>query len=133
MDKKNLKLLAVKKPKKKKNKYGNKRIKVGGISYDSKGEYARECSLKIQEKAGIIKNLKRQVTFSLDVNDVHICRYIADWSYTIVKTNIDVVEDFKGVETDVFKLKASLMKACHGIDVWANKQINAHCLEQYPF
>ena len=93
-----LKLLASgAKPKKKKgNKYGAKKVTADGITYDSQGEYRRECELKLQEKAGIISSLKRQVRFSFDVNNVHVCNYIADWTYTIVKTNTGVVEDFKG-------------------------------------
>lgn len=128
-----LKLLAGEQPKKeKKSKYGNKKIKVGDIVYASKNEYRRECELKLQERAGIIKDLQRQVEFSIDVNDMHVCKYVADWTYAIVKTNARVVEDFKGVETDTFKLKSKLMKACHGIDVWANRKVNAHCGLEYP-
>lgn len=119
-------------PEKRKNKYNNKQIKVNGILYHSKNEYARECILRTQQKAGIIKDLKRQIEFSLDVDGVHICNYVADWSYTVTKGNIPVVEDFKGVITDVFRIKSNLMKACHGIEVWANKKINAHCDLQRP-
>lgn len=133
MDIETLKKLTSEKPKKKsKSKFGNKKINVNGILYHSKGEYARECALNTQQKAGIIKDLKRQVTFSLDVNDVHVCKYVADWSYTIVKGDVRVIEDFKGVKTEGFILKSKLMKACHGIDVWANKKINAHCGLEYP-
>jgi len=129
-----LKLLANNKPKKnKKNKYGAKKITVDGVTYDSQGEYRRECELRLQEKAKIITNLKRQVRFSFNVNDVHVCDYIADWTYTIIKSNTAVVEDFKGVESDTFKIKKKLMKACHGIDVWVNKNVNAHCEIEYPY
>jgi len=117
--------------KKKKNKYGNKRITVNGIHYPSEGEYKRECQLKIQQKAGVIKDLKRQVTFKLEVNGDLICRYVADWTYIIVETEVFAVEDYKGIVTPMFKLKKKLMKACHGIDIWVNKNINAHCLLNY--
>ena len=127
--------MAVEAPEKPKkgNKYGAKKVTVGGITYDSKNEYNRECELKVQQKAGIIKDLKRQVTFSLDVNDEHVCNYKADWTYTIVDGGIEVVEDFKGFVTEVFRLKRRLMKACHGIDVWTNKSVKAHCAIDYPF
>ena len=130
-----LKLLAGQKQAKKKkgNKYGNKKVTVSGVTYDSKGEYQRECALKIQEKSGIIKNLKRQVRFSFIHNNVKICDYIADWAYTIVETGTPVIEDWKGFETDMFKLKSKMMKAFYGIDVWANKNVNAHCAIEYPF
>lgn len=113
--------------KKRKSKYGNKKLKVDGVVFDSIGEHRRHCSLVIQEKAGIIKDLKRQVSFSIDINGVHICRYIADWTYILVSDGQTIVEDFKGVQTGVFKLKNKLMKACHGIDIWINKNIRADC------
>lgn len=128
-----LKLLAGNKPKKKrKSKYGNKQITVDGVLYHSQGEYRRECELKVQQRAGIIKDLKRQVEFSFEIDGVHICKYVADWTYTIVKDDVFVVEDFKGHVTDVFRIKSNLMKACHGISVWANKKVNAHCGLEYP-
>ena len=119
-------------PPKKQSKYNNKILVINGVTYHSQKEYQRECVLKNQERAGIIKDLERQVTYSLDVNCVHICDYIADWRYIIVEGNIPVVEDFKGVITDIFRLKSNLMKACHGITVWANKKVNAHCANEYP-
>lgn len=119
-------------PTEKGSKFKNKIVNIGGQTYHSMGEYKRECCLKQQLRSGIIKNLKRQVTFKFEVNGVHICEYIADWTYTIVEGNIDVVEDFKGIQTDTFKIKKKLMKACHGIDVWVNKSINANCLTEYP-
>lgn len=129
-----LKLLAGNKPKKKrKSKYGNKQITVDGVLYHSEGEYRRECELKVQQRAGIIKNLKRQVEFSFDINDVHVCKYIADWTYNICDDGTFVVEDWKGFETQEFKIKKKLMIACHGLSIWTNKKVNAHCALEYPF
>lgn len=101
------------------SKYGNKPVEIDGIRFDSTRESKRWQELKLLEKAGVISDLKRQVTFRLDVNGQHICRYIADMVYQ--ENGLLIVEDVKGVQTDVFKIKAKLMKAVHGIDVRITK------------
>lgn len=102
-------------------KYRNKRIQTVYGWFDSKGELQRYLYLLDAEKRGVIDNLKRQVPFSLDVNGDHICDYVADFTYTIIKNcqriGDHIVEDYKCVFTDVFILKKKLMKAVHGIDV----------------
>ncbi len=94
--------------------------------FDSKGEWQRWVWLRAAESAGNIKDLKRQVVFHLDVAGVHICDYVADYTYTVIangpRLGLHVVEDYKGpIVTDVFKLKAKLMKGVHGIDVRISK------------
>ena len=44
-----------------KTKYGNKKVIVDGIAFDSKKEANRWCELRVYEKAGIISDLERQV------------------------------------------------------------------------
>ena len=98
------------------NKYKNQKVMFRGMKFDSIGERDRYLFLLEELKAGKIANLERQVSFSLDVNDQHICRYIADFVYELPdKTRI--IEDYKGLITDVFSLKSKLMKAIYGIDV----------------
>lgn len=97
------------------NKYRAKRIKSEDGNFDSTGEFKRWCVLKLAEQAGLIQSLERQVRFKLAVYGTHICDYIAD--YTYYKNGIYVVEDFKGIQTKVFKLKKKLMRAVHGIDI----------------
>ena len=67
------------------------------------------------EKAGEIADLESHPRFSLDVNGVHICDYIADEVF--FEGEQRVVVDVKGVETAEFKLKAKLMLAIYGIEV----------------
>ena len=99
------------------SKYGNTRVKVDGIAFDSKGEAAHWQLLRLRERAGEISDLKRQVAFRLDVNGQHICRMVPDFAY--VEGGRQVVADFKSPATITpeFKLKCRLMKAVHGIDV----------------
>jgi hypothetical protein len=58
-----------------------------------------------------------QVKYSLDVNGVHIANYYADFVYFDYRFSKEICEDSKGVRTADYKLKAKLMKACHGIDI----------------
>ena len=96
-------------------KYGNVTVESTDGFFDSKAEYTRWCQLKLLERGGVIRNLERQVRFSFDLNGVHICNYFADFAY--FENDERVIEDRKGVETDVFKLKAKMMLAFYGIKV----------------
>lgn len=97
------------------NKFGNERVVTDDGTFDSKAEHYRWCQLKLLERAGEIRNLKRQVRFKFEHNGVHIADYIADFTY--FEGNEYVAEDKKGYETDVFRLKAKMLKAFYGITV----------------
>jgi hypothetical protein len=51
----------------------------------------------------------------LAVNGIAICRYRADFVY--VESGKRIVEDTKGMRTDVYKLKKKMMLAILGIDI----------------
>lgn len=102
------------------HKYGAVPVCVDGERFDSTGEAARWQTLQAMQKAGEIADLTRDraaLTYDLVVNDVKICHYVADFGYTLTATGGYVVEDFKGVQTPIFKLKAKLLLACHGVTV----------------
>ena len=106
-------------------KYGNKKVTVQGIKFDSKWESERYLYIKSLELAGRVRNLELQVRFTLEVNGQKICTYIADFRYEKENANGDwetIVEDAKGVETPEFKLKKKLMKACLGIEIFLSKK-----------
>jgi hypothetical protein len=106
-------------------KYGNKKVTVQGIKFDSKWESERYLYIKSLERAGRVRNLELQVRFALEVNGQKICTYIADFRYEKENANGDweaIVEDAKGVETPEFKLKKKLMKACLGIEIFLSKK-----------
>lgn len=102
-----------------KSKYRNVRTEVDGIVFDSKREAERYGHLKLLQKVGSIRGLRLQVPYSLKVNDCVVCEYIADFVYEERHLASgewrEVVEDCKGVQTDVFKLKSALMRAIHKI------------------
>jgi uncharacterized protein DUF1064 len=97
------------------SKYRNQKTEVDGEVFDSKREAERYRELRLMEKAGEISDLKRQVSFDLIVNEMLVCRYVADATY--LKDNRLVVIDVKGYATELYKLKKKLMLACRGIRV----------------
>jgi hypothetical protein len=95
------------------NKYGARKVTVDGVTFDSRGEAKRYADLRLMEKAGLIQNLTLQPTYTLvdAFTDAHGGRwraitYRGDFQYT--EAGETVVEDFKGLETPVFKLKRKL-------------------------
>lgn len=109
-----------------KNKFNAKKTEYMGIKFDSKWEAERYGQLVAMERAGIIRNLERQVRYNISVNGEKICQYVADFVYEDLGFDNDkcekIVEDAKGVETPEFKLKKKLMKAVHGIDIKLSKK-----------
>ncbi len=119
-------------------KYGNTKITVDGIQFDSKREAARYQELKLLERAGVISFLQRQTKFQL-IPDQHApsnavytkgprkgqrkpgklleheCSYIADFCY--IRNGETVVEDAKGYRTEVYKIKKKLMLERYGIQI----------------
>lgn len=96
------------------SKYNNRKIRVGGEVFDSKREYNRWCELRLLERSGKICNLQRQVKFRLidsqktPERTERPCDYIADFVY-YENDGSRVVEDCKGMRTDVYKIKRKLM------------------------
>lgn len=107
------------------SKYRNKRVLVDGQHFDSQREANRWWDLRMLEKGGEISQLERQVAFVLaPAVNLHgekrkktALRYVADFRYFHVKTGAFVVEDAKGFESPVSRIKRHLMKSVHGIDV----------------
>ena len=119
-------------------KYGNTKITVDGIQFDSKREAARYKELKLLERAGVISFLQRQTKFQL-IPDQHApsnavytkgprkgqrkpgkllekeCSYIADFCY--IQNGETVVEDAKGYRTEVYSIKKKLMLERYGIQI----------------
>lgn len=103
------------------SKYGNKKCDYHGLKFDSAGELQRYLVLCDMADRGEINNLKRQIKFPLSANGQHICDYIADFVYDM-PDGTKVVEDWKGIMTDVFKLKAKLFLANHGFSITISNQ-----------
>lgn len=104
------------------HKYLAKKVEVDGISFPSKAEARRYGELKALAQAGEITELALHPAWEIAprvVLDGKTCRarkYIADFAY-VTRSGERVVEDVKGMRTDVYTLKRHLMKALHGIEV----------------
>jgi hypothetical protein len=92
-------------------KYRNQPITIDGLRFDSQAEARRWQQLKLLERAGVIIELQRQVTFPIMWGAVKICSYRADFVYLETATGEQVIEDFKGFLTPEYRIKAKLMAA----------------------
>ena len=101
-----------------KNKYHNRKTK----GFDSAKEWRRNQELETLQRAGEISELNRQVPFTLipsytiadettkqGFRTVREIRYIADFTYRL-KNSKRIIEDVKGMQTDVFKIKRKLLE-----------------------
>lgn len=103
------------------SKYHAKKTTVDGITFDSRREADRYLVLKSMEEDGAIEGLRRQVRYELmpafDVDGMH-CRpvyYVADFVYR--ENGHEVIEDVKGVVTDVYRLKRKLFARRYGVAI----------------
>ena len=119
------------------NKYGNHKVTVDGITFDSKREATRYLELKTLEKAGKISGLQRQKKFLLipaqhepDIIGPRGGRkkgkllekevaYYADFYYFNEETKKFIVEDTKSpaTKTEAYILKRKMMLSFYGITI----------------
>lgn len=94
-------------------KYKNKKTMVGHILFDSKAEAAYYEFLLEQKERGVIVDFSLQPVFLLQAafkkmgRTIRKAEYIADFLVEYPDGQ-KIVVDIKGVQTDVFKLKAKL-------------------------
>lgn len=103
------------------SKYRAVKTTVDGITFDSRREANRYLILKSMEEEGAIEDLRRQVRYELipafDVNGRHYrpVYYVADFVYR--ENGREVVEDVKGMRTDVYRLKSKLFARRYGMSI----------------
>ena len=104
------------------SKYGNKKVEINGIVFDSKREARRWLELDALAKAGEIQDLERQVPFLLipsqKVDGKVVERavsYVADFTYK--QNGKTVVEDSKGHKTKDYILKRKMMLFFYGVQI----------------
>lgn len=103
------------------SKYHARKTTVDGITFDSRRESDRYLVLKGMEEDGSIEDLRRQVRYELvpafDVDGRHYrpVYYVADFVYR--KDGREVVEDVKGMRTDVYRLKSKLFARRYGMNI----------------
>lgn len=120
---------------KKKSKYGNKKVVIDGIKFDSQKEGNRYIELKQKERLGLIFDLKLQVKFelipkyTLNGKTIRAMNYIADFVYREpikneegtrelkYKTIVEDVKACKSFQTDIYKLKKKLFMHKYGKEI----------------
>lgn len=108
-----------------KNKYNARKTTIDGVIFDSSREAKRWQELKLLEKSGQIKDLKRQVYFVIadsvrlsgEARRKPALRYVVDFVYMEADSRKYIHEDAKGFETPESRMKRHLMMYRHGIDV----------------
>ena len=98
------------------HKYNAIRTEIDGISFASKKEAKRYGELKLLERAGEIQSLTLQPRYPLRCNGKSLktasgrdYTYVADFAYW--ENNKPVIEDTKGMKTELYKLKRAIMQA----------------------
>lgn len=96
----------------KKHKFSATSVMVDGNpawSFPSIREGRRFSQLAWKLQQNLISELELQPRYSMRVNEKLICDYFADFRYK--ESGALVVEDVKGKQTDVFRLKKKLLGA----------------------
>ncbi len=116
------------KVKPKRSKYGNTKTVYNGITFHSKKEAAYCMELDKLKAQCFIESYQRQVPYTIAVNGIKICKYIADFVVFYHDGTSEVV-DVKGMKTAIYKLKAKMMLAIFGIKIKEvhNDASNRYC------
>lgn len=107
------------------SKYLNKKITIDGITFDSKKESARYLQLKALERAGEITELTLQPRFNYEQSNEfgnikkpkNLFYYKADFQYYKKGDCFPTIEDVKGFQTAVFRLKKKLIEDRFKIEI----------------
>lgn len=91
------------------NKYSALRTEVDGHIFDSRGEAEYYKTLKIRWLAKEIFDLELQPVYPIILNGVKVCKVIGDFRYR--EDGRVVVDDFKGFQTSISRLKHKLIQA----------------------
>lgn len=101
------------------SKYKNRQITIDGHKFPSHKEGKRYLQLKLLQANGEIRDLQLQVPFRCEVNGKLICKYLCDFVYEEYRHGkwTKILDDAKGFQTDIYKLKKKLILAIHGFEI----------------
>lgn len=104
-----------------KGKYNAQGEHVDGYWFASASEAKRYRQLKVMLDAGIIDALEMQPKYAIAINGRPITTYRGDFRYAVLdeRKRIErvVVEDVKGMVTDVYALKKKMVEALYEIQI----------------
>lgn len=118
------------------SKYGNKKTEIDGIKFDSKLEAEYYQLLKFQKAHGHIQDFELQPRYQLQESfkfngkTYRAINYVADFKITQNDGSL-VVVDCKGVQTDVFKMKAKMFIKQYGELSLIKKKKGEFILEKF--
>jgi aldehyde:ferredoxin oxidoreductase len=87
------------------------------VVFDSQRELYYWETLRFSQHGGAITLLARQQPFELWVNGVHVCSYVADFTYLDLADGRMRVIDVKGFKTRSYRLKKKLFEAVTGYEI----------------
>jgi hypothetical protein len=102
---------------------------VDGIIFPSMKQAKRYAELKLLEKQGLIRGLELEPEYEIHIRSCEtgqaqkVCSYFADFAYFETANGnggprtIRVVEDVKGYQTQMYRLKKKMVKAQYGITI----------------
>jgi|HigsolmetaGSP11D_1036233.scaffolds.fasta_scaffold28755_3 Protein of unknown function (DUF1064). len=106
------------------HKYGAKKTRIDGITFDSLAEANYYHELKLLQRAGIVTDFELQPKFELIPSYTHpetgrkirATYYIADFRVTYADGRQEII-DVKGVRTEAYKLKKRLFEYKYNIPI----------------
>ncbi len=99
------------------SKYGNNITIVDNISFMSRKEASRYLDLKRLLQHKQISNLELQPSYPIVIKGKRICKVILDFRYIDNSSHQIIIEDVKGHDTQISKLKRKIVEAEYGIKV----------------
>lgn len=111
------------------NKYNAQPTVIDNIQFASKREAKRYGELKLLQSRGFICGLELQPSYPIKIDGKPVkikskgypngraAKYIADFWYIEKPSGMAIVEDSKGMDTPVSKLKRALVEAIYGVEI----------------
>ena len=103
------------------NKYNANGRRIDGYWFASDSEAKRYEQLKIMVEEGVIDKLELQPEYKIMLKNQHITTYRGDFRYAVLddmgRIKKVVLEDVKGMVTDVYLIKKKLVEAEYGIKI----------------
>lgn len=93
------------------SKYSARKKEIDGHIFDSTGEAEAYRVLKQWERAGAITNLELQPTYILQPKQPNIRQVAYRPDFQFMRDGRQVVIDFKGMKTPVYRLKIKLFRS----------------------
>lgn len=102
------------------NKYKAIKVKVNGITCDSKIEARYYSDLILLEKSKLIKDLKIHPRYPIYINDKKVCAVVLDFEYHDNRDNQKHYIDVKGFYTSESKLRHKIFEAYYNrkVEIW---------------